>query len=78
MDMEKGDLIDLFQRADKLVLGAAATINLLASAANDQRLPDEWAIALERLMDDLECARGVQRQIKGAITSTPIKLSRIA
>ncbi len=78
MDMEKGDLIDMFHRADRLVHGAAATINLLASAANDQQLPEEWAIALQRLIDDLECARGVQRQIKGVVTSTPIKLSRIA
>lgn len=78
MDTEKGDLIDMFQRADRLVNGAAATINLLASAANDQRLPEEWAIAFQRLIDDLECARRVQRQIKGVVTSTPIKLSRIA
>lgn len=78
MDMAKDELIDMFQRADRLVHGAAATINLLASAANDQQLPDDWAIALQRLIDDLESARRVQRQIKGVVTSTPQKISRIA
>lgn len=79
MDTEKGALIDMFQQADRLVYGASATMNLLASAANDQQLPDVWPAALQRLIDDLERARQVQRQIKGVVMSaTPIKLSKTA
>jgi len=77
MDTDKGALIDMFQRADQLVHGAAATMNLLVCAANSQSLPDDWAVALQRLLDDLECARHVQRQIKGAVMPTP-RISKIA